>query len=554
VRCNADGFGTRVIVQTGHFWTGAEATTLSAGLGQSRQPLLLGLGKNAQAEVVRLRWPDNCWQAELNKSATQLVRIDETNRKPDSCPLLFTWNGKRFEFVTDFLGGAALGEALPDGTCRQPRPEESLKIESRQLVPQDGFYVLKVTEPMNEITYLDHLQLVVVDHPAELRVYPDERLTAGGPPPSQKLLAFRHGQEVFPVQAWDHHGRDVTEVLRWWDRDTVADFACRTWTGIAEEHWVELDFGDRLAHFGDEEPLSLFLAGWTDYPFPDSEWAAHQAGVALLPPVLERLGTDGRWHTVLADAGFPAGLPRMMTVDVTGKLTGPRCKLRLRTNMTVFWDQIFVASVRDSQGGKSLRTTTLNIAAAHLGERGCVQEYSPDGRQPTLYDYYRLDKVAVTRQTGFLTRFGDVAELLRARDDLFVIFGPGDEITVKFDARGLPPLPKGWMRSFVLRTQGYVKACGPLVVTGDTVEPLPFSKMSRFPYEGGETYPQTPQHKAYRQCYNNSRRDRAGRIPSKVAPPTQTFAPPLSHPFEVGKLHSGPVLVDPCCFAQSDIT
>jgi hypothetical protein len=161
--------------------------------------LLLGLGKNPQAEVVRLRWPDNCWQAELNKPAFQLVRIEETNRKPDSCPLLFTWNGKRFLLVTDFLGGAALGEALPDGTCRQPRPEESVKIEAHQLAPREGFYVLKVVEPMNEITYLDHLQLVVVDHPAEVRVYPDERLTASGPSPSQKLFAFRTVKEVFPV-------------------------------------------------------------------------------------------------------------------------------------------------------------------------------------------------------------------------------------------------------------------------------------------------------------------------------------------------------------------
>jgi hypothetical protein len=131
----------------------------------------------------------------------------------------------------------------------------------------------------------------------------------------------------------------------------------------------------------------------------------------------------------------------------------------------------------------------LPVAAAHLEQRGCVQEFSPDGREPTLYDYYRLDKVAVTRQTGWLTRLGDVTELLLARDDRFVVFGPGDEVTVKFDGRNLPALPDGWTRSFVLKTHGYVKACGPLVVTGDTVGPLPFHKMSRFPYGPGDVYP-----------------------------------------------------------------
>jgi hypothetical protein len=405
--------------------------------------------------------------------------------------------------------GAALGEALPEGACRQPRPEEWVKIEAQQLVPRDGFYILKVAEPMNETTYLDHLQLVVVDHPAGVRVYPDERLTAAGPPPTGKLLAFRTGQEVFPVKALDHRGKDVTEVLRHWDRATVDDFARRAWTGFAEEHWVELDFGDRLAQFGAKEPLALFLAGWTDYPFPDSEWAAYQAGVALQLPVLERLGPDGRYTLLLADAGCPAGLPRMMTVDVTGKLAGPRCVLRLRTNMTVYWDQVFVAPLNVSPA--DVRTTTLEVAAAHLEERGCVQEFSPDGREPTLYDYDRLEKVAVTRQAGYLTRPGDVTELLQARDDRLVIFGPGDEITIRFDARKLPPLPPGWTRSFVLRTHGYVKACGPLVVTGETVGPLPFAGMNCFPIGPEALPPNTPAYLEYLQRYNTRAVAPAGR-------------------------------------------
>src|SRR5438874_11087366 len=142
---------------------------------------------------------------------------------------------------------------------------------------------------MNEATYLDRFQLFVMDHPADVRVYPDERFTSG-PPPSQDLLAFR--EEIFPVKARDHRGKDVTKILSKWDRDTVNDFAQRSWLGYAEEHWVELDFGDRLAKFKLDERLILCLAGWTDYPYPESIWAATQAGVPLLPPVLERLQPD----------------------------------------------------------------------------------------------------------------------------------------------------------------------------------------------------------------------------------------------------------------------
>src|SRR5262249_28345455 len=159
----------------------------------------------------------------------------------------------------------------------------------------------------------------------------------------------------------------------------------------------------------------------TDYPYPESIWAATQAGVALVPPVLERRGPDGTWQTVLADASFPAGLPRMMLLELTGKLGGPAWVLRLRTNMHVYWDQVFVVPLRERiAAGKQpagFRTTCLEVSAARLDVLGCMQEYSPDGRLPTLFDYDRRDRVPVSRLSGQLTRLGDVTELLQDRDD-----------------------------------------------------------------------------------------------------------------------------------------
>jgi tetratricopeptide (TPR) repeat protein len=523
-RCNADGIGVRVTAQVEDHWTTAENTTQAAGLGQSRQPLQLGLGKFTQPDCVRFRWPDLVWQAEFGLTPGQVHVVNEKNRKTTSCPILFAWNGQRFAFITDFLGASSMGELEPDGSCRPPRPEESVKIEADQNVPKDGYYIFKVAEPMNEVVYLERLQLTVMDHPSDVRAYPDERFVSTGPPASQDLLAFR--QEIYPVKARDHHGRDVTQTLRSWDRKTVDNFARRAWLGYAEEHWVELDFGDRLAGFGPKDRLVLCLAGWTDYPYPESIWAATQAGVALQPPTLERLGSDGKWQTLLADMGFPAGLPRMMTVDVTGKLAGPACVVRLRTTMNVYWDQIFVAPLLeripsaavDSAAGSSrlLRTTTLEVEDAQLEARGCAQEFSPDGRKPTIYDHDRRDRVPMNRMSGRLTRLGPVGELLRARDDRFVIFGPGEEITVRFDACHLPALPKGWTRSFVLRTWGYSKDCGPFTATRDTIEPLPFQHMSKYPYGSDEHYPSDSLHQEYLERYNTR----------QVGPSQQQARPP----------------------------
>jgi hypothetical protein len=357
---------------------------------------------------------------------------------------------------------------------------------------------------MDEVTYLDRVQLVVLDHPANVRVYPDERFAAADPQPSQKLIAFR--EEVFPAQAQDHRGRDVTKKLQSWDRDTVDGFAKRSWLGFAEEHFVELDFRDRLASYGPKDRLFLCLAGWTDYAYPESIWAAHQAGVPMQMPILERQDAEGRWHKI-TDAGLPAGLPRMMTLEVTGQLGGPRCKLRLRTNLHVYWDQIFVAArceILDEPSVKEpmARTTCLEVGKATLSPCGLMQEYSPDGRLPTLYDYDRHESVPVVRPTGRMTRYGDVTELLRKRDDCFVLFGPGDEVTLHFGAGSLPQLPAGWKRSYVLRTWGYCKDTAPFTATGSTIAPLPFHGMSKYPYGPDEHYPDDALHREYQRRYN----------------------------------------------------
>jgi hypothetical protein len=183
----------------------------------------------------------------------------------------------------------------------------------------------------------------------------------------------------------------------------------------------------------------------------------------------------------------------MMLLDVSGKLVGPHCLLRLRTNLHVFWDQAFVAAgCRVVQPG-----ALLEVSSATLEPCGVMQEYSPDGRQPTLYDPDRCATVPTTPPAGKRTRFGDVTELLKDKDDRFVVFGPGDGLTVRFDASRLPPLPAGWRRSFVLRTWGYCKDSSPFTATGATIEPLPFAAMRNYPPAAGEHYPQDALHADY---------------------------------------------------------
>lgn len=488
-RTNSDGIGCWIVAQAGPHWTAAERTTTSAGLGQSLLPTALGMGKAGQADALRLRWPDGSIQAEIGIKTGVVSRIAEVNRKETSCPVLLTWDGEKFAFVTDFLGAGSMGESGPDGSTRPPRPEESVKIEPGQLVPKNGRYLLKIAEPMDEILYLDHLRLDVIDHPADVSVYPDERFVTSGPQPSRELLAFR--SRFFPKRATDHRDRDVTKLILDRDRRAVDGFALRSWIGFAEHHSLTLDFGD--------VPMSegrwfLVLAGWTEYAYPESIYAAERAGIPLDFPVLEKLGADGKTWESLGDLGFPAGLPRVMTVELkkpAGGLTSPGSplKLRIRTNMQVYWDQIFLARAEDA--GRVGKVTTLDVMRADLAYRGFMQEIHPDGRPPIAYDDSKTESVPVTKWKGNLTRTGDVTDLLRAADDRFVICGPGDEITVGFDATKVPELPAGWKRSFVLQTRGYCKDSAPTTVTGGQVGPLPFRAMTNYPDFGGVKPPVT---------------------------------------------------------------
>jgi hypothetical protein len=216
--------------------------------------------------------------------------------------------------------------------------------------------------------------------------------------------------------------------------------------------------------------------------------------VPLNFPVLERRKDDGSWEVIEAHPGCPAGLPRLTTLELTGRLNGPRCELRLRTNLECYWDQAFIAL---QEPKTVVRVNSLPVTRAVLGYRGYLREASPDGRLPKLYDHEAVVPVPLARVTGRLTRYGDVAGLLQGDDDRLCLVGPGDEVRVEFDARGIPALPVGWTRGYVLRATGYCKDADLFTATGDCVGPLPWRGMGSYPYGTSGRRPSDPDYDAY---------------------------------------------------------
>jgi Flp pilus assembly protein TadD len=478
LRTNPSAVGTRVIVNAGPLTTLWEHTTSHSGATVSRLPILVGLGPRGSADAVRLRWPDGVEQAELNLPAGAPARLEQIQRRDKSCPLLFTWNGRQFAYLTDFLGGGGIGYYAGPGPAAPPDPDEDLKIESHQLAPdQEGRYRLKIAEPMDELTYLDAAELEVIDHPPDVSVYPHERFRPSAPHPSGQRLAFR--QVLAPLAARNERQQDVLAHLAAWDRQCVEGFdSLQAWTGYAVDHALELDFGTQLAGLGPGEPVALFLAGWVEYPYSQTNWAAAQAGLRLQPPALDWLDPQGQWQPLLSEMGYPAGLPRMMTLDLTRLLPeavrdsrSPHpLRLRIRTNMEIYWDQVFAARLVPVS---ELVRTRLRPVEARLGYRGYVQEYSPDGRAPQLFDYHQPRAVPLVGLPGPRTPYGDVLPLVAAGDGQFALVNAGDELTLAYDARALPPLPPGWRRSFVFCAQGFCKDADLFNTAGPGLLPLP---------------------------------------------------------------------------------
>jgi hypothetical protein len=107
--------------------------------------------------------------------------------------------------------------------------------------------------------------------------------------------------------------------------------------------------------------------------------------------------------------------------------------------------------------------------------------------------------------TGRYTRPGDVRELLATTDDLFVTSRPGDEIALSFDGSALPPLPAGWRRTFLLYADGFSKEMDVNSARPDSLEPLPFHGMTRYPYGPDESFPMTPERQAVIDRYDTRR-------------------------------------------------
>jgi len=455
-------------------------------------PLVFRLGQHAIVDTVRITWPNGLVQNERTVLMNKIRIIKEAPRLSGSCPMIFTWNGERFEFITDVLGVAPLGASSADGEYLPVDHDEYISIRGESLKPHDGQYEIRVTEELREVSYIDQLKLIALDHPAAIDVVTNEKFKS---PPFPEFRLFGVDRRVYPISARDPRGRDVRAALL--KRDHVyPDSFQRDHAGVAELHSLDLDFGSAAP----ENRAVLILNGWVDWADGSTFLAAAQTHHDLVFPYLQVRDAAGNWKTVVEDMGMPSGKPKPMAVDLAGKFLSASRQVRIVTNLCVYWDEVFLL---ENNAAPPVRMTALPIGSAELHFRGFSKAtIHPERKQPEMFDYQTVSLTSMWNPTpGKYTRYGPVEKLLAEIDDRMVVMGSGDEIRLRFNGAGLPPVPSGWKRDFLFLVDGWAKDADANTAFSQSVLPLPFHGMSRYPYPVSESFPGDGAHVDYVREY-----------------------------------------------------
>ena len=444
-----------------------------AGLMLQKQPITgpllhFGLGEQTSADVIRVVWPNGTVRAEFDVKGDQEVVTEQ--RLKASCPFLFAYDGKRMEFLKDAAPwGSAIGLRINTlGSAKIAATGEWYKIGRDQLIPHDGYYDIRITAELWEVYYYDYVALMPVDHPAGTEIFVDERFVV---PPAK--LGFTTVATPHPIaRAIDDKGQDVTSFVSALDGNSLNTFGRGQYQGLTHDHYVEIDLGSDAPKSG---PLYLIAQG----SIHDTEsslnvaitqgtrWKAH--GMSLEVP-----NGQGGWIVAQPNLGFPAGRKKTVLFNLTDIFRpGTERRVRIQTNLEIYWDQIEWA---EGLPNASLKTVRLSPSMTDLHYRGYSVIHKPvtGVPAPEVPDYEQLfaSKQSWRDLIGYYTRYGDVTELLRNIDDRYVIVASGDEMSLRFPEQ--PPPPAGWVRDYVFMGDGWIKDGDYNSTFSKTVLPLPY--------------------------------------------------------------------------------
>jgi len=388
-----------------------------------------------------------------------------------SCPNLYVWNGKKYEFITD-LAGSDVGLEVRPGKFAEIFPDLPVPIPWNKLQEKDGQYTIKLKSERDEVDYIDYAGLQAVDHPEGTRITIND-LVRG----KQPIKVYSYSADVKPVKKASYVNNpvysggeptapvDITELVSRVDNRHAKG-------SYGDDNQFTFDLGD----LSGADEIKLVITGWTEFTsYLERKADRERKDAKKARHFVEVLQPDGTWQREAIKQ--INGMTKTSVLDLTGKFGKGTKKymVRLRGMHRPHIDFVGV----DTTPQARLKITDLELLEARLDYHGV----SESTKYPAPYfDYYQLDDIVILHE-GKFTRYGDVIPLVNEVDDKLVVMDTGDELTVSFKA--LPPPAPGMTRSFVLKPWVYYKE-----YELAKAQPLPFRgmDMSQLPDSLGE-YP-----------------------------------------------------------------
>jgi hypothetical protein len=399
---------------------------------------------------------------------------------PGSCPFLFAWTGDGYDYLTD-VQGPAIGlpaSVLTTQNIEHYRPE---RVVVEGLVPDgEGLLRIKLRETQTEITYVDELELLVVDHPEGSGVVSSTAQSTYSYGYAEPFSLVTTGTPRPPVAATSRKGESVLDAVL--ERDGTA--------AGGDAPSIVLDFGT-IEH---PEHVRLLIDGWSVYDrrkYPSKK---------LVQPHVEVRGKKGGWVRARS-FGNPAGDMKTVAIDLSGLLRGDDHRIRIHMGRVhaIRWlvDRIAI----DDSAPVDVSVQRLRAGSATLLHAGLAPHSRANLEHPNVALDESLPDNEHALSYGSFTRYGDVLELLESADDMFAILRHGDALEVSFTA--LDPPARGMRRTYVLVASLFYKHLS----LSDLVTPLPYQGMETYPCPG---YPQDAEHAAYVEEYLTRTYERPG--------------------------------------------
>lgn len=279
-----------------------------------------------------------------------------------SCPFIYTYDGDNFHFAGEIFSGAI-----------QPGLERHDYLRLPEIKPADGKYIFKVTNEVKEIQHINLMELLAVDHPANVEVLADKNgsLHTISQPVRPLSAVSCTGEDLLPLLVakdnMTYHfnqaattDNTVDGVILKFDKPENANHG-KLIVRAKNSLWVEHVFSEFHEKFG--RMYNAFDRKEEKKPASELRELMFSQGF----PLSVFLEKDGEWK--LQDfyeiAGPMAMKDDILAINLSG-IESEEIQIKIETGL-MFWDIDYVAI--DFTENIPLKTTTLTVVDA-IDENG----------------------------------------------------------------------------------------------------------------------------------------------------------------------------------------